>query len=157
MDRLGDKSFARAQTAFSALVFAVFACAARIIDDDRLRMYELGDDGGAGMIYYERSVVPLVHHNCYNRLILYTQGIDITLHQSCLHSDCTCPMLRPIIIVLMCCQLPASGMATRGTGCAHIARFGSSCEFIPDLSVMQRSLIPPLFIEICPASFNFPI
>lgn len=58
MDHVGDVSFAQEHTAFSSLVFAVFACAARIIDDDQLRSYDTGDDGGAGMMYYERSVSP---------------------------------------------------------------------------------------------------
>ena len=56
MDHVGDASFAKEHTAFSSLVFAVFACAARIVDDDRLRTHDTGDDGAAGMMYYERSV-----------------------------------------------------------------------------------------------------
>lgn len=44
---------ARTETAFVGLVFAVFACASRIVDDDRLKN---GDAAGMGMIYYERSV-----------------------------------------------------------------------------------------------------
>ena len=63
MDHIGDVAFAQSETAFSSLVFAVFACAARIVDDDRLTAYELGDDGGAGMLYYERSVHPKLYQN----------------------------------------------------------------------------------------------
>lgn len=51
MERKDDVAFLRTQTAFMATVFAVFACAARIVDDDRL--YD-SDDGGLGMVYYER-------------------------------------------------------------------------------------------------------
>lgn len=51
MDHTDDVALARSQTAFVALVFAVFACAARIVDDERL--YD-SDDGGLGMVYYER-------------------------------------------------------------------------------------------------------
>jgi len=41
-------------TAFVALVFAVFACAAQLVDDPRLIATENIDDGGMGMVYYER-------------------------------------------------------------------------------------------------------
>lgn len=51
MDHTGDVALIRDQTPFVALVFAVFACAARIVDDDRLYDH---DDGGLGMVYYER-------------------------------------------------------------------------------------------------------
>ena len=44
---------ARNETAFIALVFAVFACAAQLVDDPRLKG-EKEDDGGMGMVYYER-------------------------------------------------------------------------------------------------------
>lgn len=57
MDNTADVNLARTQTAFVALVFAVFACAARIVDDDRLGDPAASDDGGIGMVYYERFVV----------------------------------------------------------------------------------------------------
>jgi hypothetical protein len=41
-------------TAFVALVFALFACTARLVDDPRLIAAENIDDGGMGMVYYER-------------------------------------------------------------------------------------------------------
>lgn len=46
-----DVNIVRAQTPFIALVFAVFACAARVLHDPRL---EAHNDGGVGMVYYER-------------------------------------------------------------------------------------------------------
>lgn len=49
-----DPVVARSQAAFTALVFAVFACAARLVDDPRLATSENLDDGGMGMVYYER-------------------------------------------------------------------------------------------------------
>lgn len=50
-----DPAIARNKAGFVALVFAVFACAARLIDDPRLAAAENLDDGGMGMVYYERS------------------------------------------------------------------------------------------------------
>lgn len=47
----------RSRAAFVALVFAVFACAARYVDDDRLLNEQSPDEGGAGLVYYERYVV----------------------------------------------------------------------------------------------------
>lgn len=53
MDRTEDQHLARTETAFIALVFAVFACAAQLVEDTRLKG-EKDDDGGMGMVYYER-------------------------------------------------------------------------------------------------------
>jgi hypothetical protein len=49
-----DPVVARTEAAFMALVFAVFACAARLVDDPRLIAADNLDDGGMGMVYYER-------------------------------------------------------------------------------------------------------
>ena len=54
MDNKEDADYVRRYTPFVALVFAVFACAARIVDDPRLTV---SDDGGLGMIYYERYTI----------------------------------------------------------------------------------------------------
>ncbi|KAL5527321.1 hypothetical protein ACEPAG_6112 [Sanghuangporus baumii] len=54
MDLRHDVNVVRAQTPFIALVFAVFACASRVVDDPRLNDE---DDGGLGMVYYERSLI----------------------------------------------------------------------------------------------------
>ena len=51
---VGDPTMARRQTAFLALVQAVFACAAKLVDDPRLSAGEGLDDAGMGMVYYER-------------------------------------------------------------------------------------------------------
>jgi len=55
MDNVRDPALARSQAPFMALVFAVFACAARLVDDPRLSTGPSLDDGGMGMIYYERQ------------------------------------------------------------------------------------------------------
>lgn len=56
MDNTHDIALARAETAFMSVVFAVFACSARLVDDSRLTTSENLDDGGIGMVYYERCV-----------------------------------------------------------------------------------------------------
>jgi hypothetical protein len=56
MENTRDVSFHRAETAFIAVVNAVFACAARLVDDPRLSVKpgEGEEVGGMGMVYYER-------------------------------------------------------------------------------------------------------
>ncbi|KAI0301814.1 fungal-specific transcription factor domain-containing protein [Multifurca ochricompacta] len=56
MDHQGEQHLARTQTAFIAMVFALFACAAQLVDDPRLKG-EKDDDGGMGMVYYERALI----------------------------------------------------------------------------------------------------
>jgi hypothetical protein len=53
MDNTHDPHVARGETAFLCLLFAVFACAAQLVNDPRLNT-ENRDDGGMGMVYYER-------------------------------------------------------------------------------------------------------
>ena len=63
MNMKHDVNIVRAQTPFIALVFAVFACAARVVDDPRLESHS---DGGVGMVYYERSAfwkLPKLSHS----------------------------------------------------------------------------------------------
>lgn len=54
MDNTRDIDLARKETVFICLVFSVFACAAQLVDDPRLSAGENPDDGGMGMVYYER-------------------------------------------------------------------------------------------------------
>ncbi|KAI0269256.1 fungal-specific transcription factor domain-containing protein, partial [Gloeopeniophorella convolvens] len=56
MDHKDDQHLARTQTAFVAVVFALFACAAQLVEDPRLKG-EKDDDGGMGMVYYERALI----------------------------------------------------------------------------------------------------
>lgn len=53
MENTHDPHVARGETAFLCLLFAVFACAAQLVNDPRLNT-ENRDDGGMGMVYYER-------------------------------------------------------------------------------------------------------
>ena len=53
MDHKDDQHLARTQTAFIAMVFALFACASQLVEDPRLKG-DQEDDGGMGMVYYER-------------------------------------------------------------------------------------------------------
>jgi len=60
MESIHDQVTARNETAFISLVFAVFACAVPLIDDPRLNISDRLDDGGMGMVYYERyDMIPL--------------------------------------------------------------------------------------------------
>ncbi|KIY49579.1 hypothetical protein FISHEDRAFT_41892 [Fistulina hepatica ATCC 64428] len=56
MDNLHDVEKVRNETAFIGLVFAVFACAASLVQDPRLAT-ERAEEGGMGMIYYERALI----------------------------------------------------------------------------------------------------
>lgn len=53
MDNTNDIQTVGIDTAFVALAFAVFAVASRFLDDPRLSTGK-ADEGGMGMIYYER-------------------------------------------------------------------------------------------------------
>ena len=57
MEHTTDANLARTWTPFLALVNAVFACAAKLVDDPRLSAGEGLDDAGMGMVYYERCVI----------------------------------------------------------------------------------------------------
>ncbi|KAJ3887812.1 putative fungal-specific transcription factor [Lentinula edodes] len=57
MDNQQNHSLVQSETAFISLIFAVFACAANLVQDDRLSMSGRTDEGGMGMVYYERSLI----------------------------------------------------------------------------------------------------
>ncbi|KAF8974598.1 fungal-specific transcription factor domain-containing protein [Flammula alnicola] len=57
MDNTHDLDLVRSETAFLSLMFAVFACAANLVEDPRLTTSERHDDGGMGMVYYERALI----------------------------------------------------------------------------------------------------
>ncbi|KDR83360.1 hypothetical protein GALMADRAFT_205370 [Galerina marginata CBS 339.88] len=57
MDNYQDLEIIRSEIAFLSLVFAVFACAANLVQDPRLTTSERHDDGGMGMVYYERALI----------------------------------------------------------------------------------------------------
>ncbi|KDQ64825.1 hypothetical protein JAAARDRAFT_52756 [Jaapia argillacea MUCL 33604] len=56
MDNTTNVPLHKNETPFIALVFAVFACAAQLIEDHRLAA-EDAEGGGMGMIYYERALI----------------------------------------------------------------------------------------------------
>ena len=59
-----DASYANKETAFLSLVNAVFACAAKLVDDPRLSGGEGLDESGMGMVYYERYVAQHTAEAC---------------------------------------------------------------------------------------------
>ena len=61
MDNCHNLDLIRGEAPFLSLVFALFACAAGLVQDPRLNISERPDDGGMGMFYYERYVVLPTH------------------------------------------------------------------------------------------------
>ncbi|KAI0080746.1 hypothetical protein K474DRAFT_1589402 [Panus rudis PR-1116 ss-1] len=57
MNNSQDVQLARSETAFIALVCAVFACAAKLVEDPRLVRGDNLDDAGMGMVFYERALI----------------------------------------------------------------------------------------------------
>ncbi|KAF8640070.1 hypothetical protein AX17_001311 [Amanita inopinata Kibby_2008] len=57
MDNKDNLRLVRSQAAFLSLLFAVFACAAHLVSDPRLTTNGWTDDGGSGMVYYERALI----------------------------------------------------------------------------------------------------
>ncbi|KAG7097271.1 hypothetical protein E1B28_004637 [Marasmius oreades] len=57
MNNKDDPEVHRVQTALISLIFAVFACAANLVQDDRLDASGRADEGGMGMVYYERALI----------------------------------------------------------------------------------------------------
>jgi hypothetical protein len=71
MENTRDIALHQSETAFISLVFAVFACAARLVDDPRLSTGGDQEDGGMGMVYYERSLnVLAIPLECYSPTLL---------------------------------------------------------------------------------------
>nr|GAT53936.1 predicted protein [Mycena chlorophos] len=80
-----DPTFARSETPFLALVFAVFACAASLVEDSRLSGNGAPDDGGMGMVYYERALIlqyishastQVTHVQCFTLLSTYLCSVN---------------------------------------------------------------------------------
>ncbi|KAG5729998.1 Transcriptional activator protein acu-15 [Termitomyces sp. T112] len=73
MDNLKDYALIRSETAFLSVVFAVFSCAAHLVQDSRLTIGQPADDGGMGMVYYERALI-LQYISHPNTQIAHVQG-----------------------------------------------------------------------------------
>lgn len=54
--QLMDDNGLSSDPSFVSCVFAIFACAARFVDDERLIERVSAEEGGMGMVYYERCV-----------------------------------------------------------------------------------------------------
>jgi hypothetical protein len=57
MDSSHDLNVIRNETAFISLMFAMFACSANLVEDPRLSTSDRHDDGGMGMVYYEKALI----------------------------------------------------------------------------------------------------
>ncbi|KAF8450778.1 fungal-specific transcription factor domain-containing protein [Boletus edulis BED1] len=56
MGKRSDTAFIQVEAPFMSIVFAIFACTARLVNDQRLTSDRL-DDGGMGMDFYERALI----------------------------------------------------------------------------------------------------
>ncbi|KAJ7068066.1 fungal-specific transcription factor domain-containing protein [Mycena amicta] len=80
-----DPTFAQSETPFLALLFSVFACAAGLVEDSRLSGNGAADDGGMGMVYYERALIlqyishaytQVTHVQCFILLSSYLCSVN---------------------------------------------------------------------------------
>jgi hypothetical protein len=121
-----DPVVARSEAAFVALVFAVFACAARLIDDPRLVAADL-DDGGMGMVYYERCFYLL--YISWSRLLTgFTQGPDVTLYQPRIDPVRSRPVPHSHVFLLVLGQLPSASLAACWAGRSYGSGSWSPCQ-----------------------------
>ena len=79
MDNTHDPHAVGLDTAFVALTFSVFAIASRFLDDPRLATGK-ADEGGMGMIYYERCVTSVVSEPGNEAKLTRLQCSHSTIH-----------------------------------------------------------------------------
>ncbi|KAG5220789.1 zinc cluster transcription factor [Salix suchowensis] len=86
LDSYGNKhdvTHVRSEAAFVALVFAVYACAAHLVDDKRLTLGRSMDEGGMGMVYYERALILQYISHAHTQVAHAVRiGQDLGLHRS---------------------------------------------------------------------------
>lgn len=89
MDNKDDHVLARSEAAFLSLLFAVFSCAAQLVQDPRLTTGDRRDDGGMGMFYYERALVlqyishaniQIAHVQCFILLSSFLCSVNCLPH-----------------------------------------------------------------------------
>jgi len=85
MENPHNPTLSRNESPFLSLLFAVFACAARLVQDPRLAVSGRDDDGGMGMVYYERSVTPSVPVHVKDRLLTF--GVRALILQYISHAN----------------------------------------------------------------------
>jgi hypothetical protein len=63
MNKVHNVAINRSELVFASLVFAVFACASRVVDDARLQttVGKHNEDGGMGMVFYQQSVAVVLN------------------------------------------------------------------------------------------------
>ena len=93
MDNTHEPHAVGIDTAFVALTFSVFAIAARFLDDPRLATGK-GDEGGMGMMYYERYAEGFHFRNSDNVAKLFRlQRPYPTIHISRVYSTHSRPSI----------------------------------------------------------------
>jgi hypothetical protein len=78
MDSKDDHLVARTEAPFLSLIFAIFSCAAQLVQDPRLTLGDRLDDGGIGMLYYERYAPSSVKVTSF--LISFTQRFGLAIY-----------------------------------------------------------------------------
>ena len=124
MDLKHDVNIVRAQTPFIAVVFAVFACASRIVDDPRLSGQ---DDVGLGMVFYERYAMRMKDQ--YHLLTAtIPQRIDSSLHQPSIDPNRSCAMHCSPFFLPLRSKLPPAGLVACGPGSSYVPGPRPSCK-----------------------------
>lgn len=125
---------------FVSVVFAVFACAARFVDDPRLTEGVTAEEGGVGMIYYERYDTGQRPNIVDKWTDLPAQRNDTLLHREYAgqHAASTSAGLRAPRILPVFGKLPAASVAHGRPSCTdcpgpRVAREWQSPSFPPTM------------------------
>lgn len=103
MDNTHDPNSVGIDTAFVALTFSVFAVAARFLDDPRLSTGK-ADEGGMGMLYYERCAGGIHLPAPGNEAeILQLQRPHLTIHISRAYSTHSRSSVHPVGCIPVFC------------------------------------------------------
>lgn len=106
----------KSEAGFISVVFAVYAVAARFVDDERLKTDDredhAEDSGGMGMVYYERYVPSARYTKPRVTLAFDSQSDDLVLHWRRSHTACTRSGFRPTFVLPHISKLLASSLAS---------------------------------------------
>lgn len=126
MENTNDPLAAGIETAFVALTFTVFAIASRFLDDPRLATGK-ADEGGMGMLYYERYESGVHFRNPENEAKLSRlQRPHPTIHISRVYSTHSRSSIHTDGCIPMFCQLSTSSLAVGRSRCPGCTGSGST-------------------------------
>ena len=126
MDNKDDHVVARSEAGFLSLIFAVFSCAAQLVQDPRLTVGDRQDDGGMGMFYYERYARWVFQTSfAFN---VHPQRISLAVYQPRKYPDRACPMFHFAILLPLFSQLPPTSVDIDWPGGPSWSRSRTSCK-----------------------------